>query len=112
MRRKGKLNFEGGIDRVAAKMAMFGFSAKCIARTCGFKSTSLVYYRNKATNIKLQDFREGRSPMSVLVMKRLAAESGLILDNHLDRASGPIRVPGIRQELPAYVRTHMMEEME
>ena len=112
MKRRRRVDLRrAGVDRTASMMAMFGFSARCIAEACGFASPSLVYYRNRQANLRLTDFRNGKSPMAILVLQKLRGAGERILDEHLERqvhTPHAMRIHGIRMQLPAYVQKEML----
>jgi hypothetical protein len=76
--------YQKGPERTAEIMSLFGLAAKFTAQVCNLSSPQLVYYRNRKCNIRIRDFRDGKSPMAAFLVGHFIHRAEKILDAHLE----------------------------
>jgi hypothetical protein len=112
LRRRRQVDFENNpMDHLALVMSMYGFSAKFTASTCGWRQPGRVYYRNHLANLRIRDFREGKSPMAIVVLQSLSGKTNEILAQHLGRQEegvAPLKVDGVKGKPRTFIRRNML----
>jgi hypothetical protein len=89
----GKIDWDQYLNCVVERFADKGLYGRVIARHTGL-TTGQVYNRCKRLGIKLRDYRNGKSPAALVVVKKFAVKtaSNITKDDTVEEVNNILRI--------------------